>query len=41
MKAGHYISIFDIGEAADMEDEVRPAALGCQLITGLFDFPVG
>src|SRR4029077_11596712 len=40
VQAGHYIAIFDVRQAADVQNEIRPAALGCQLITGLFYLPI-
>ena len=40
VKAGHYISVFDVRKPADVQDEVRPATLGRDLITGLFYLPI-
>ncbi len=36
-----YIAIFDIGEAAQMNNKIRSPTLASQLVTGSFDVPVG
>jgi hypothetical protein len=40
MQAGHHVSVFDIGQPADMHDEVRAATQCRELITRSFDITV-
>src|SRR5690242_4012631 len=35
-----YIAIFDVGEAAQMDNKIRPPTLTSQLVTGFFHVPV-
>jgi len=41
MKAGNDIAVFDVGEAAEMENEIGPAPLDGDFVAGFFHISIG